>query len=146
MKAKAWRGTNMCFMKANGIEPLQSFTAEQFDDVSGVNAGYIRTARELGIINGTGGNMFEPGRAAKRVEFYQIMKNMLDAGLSAAPDADTGKTSADFPDSADISGWAREATDELVRRGIILGDGGLDAQGGFNVGTLSAVLNRLPTA
>jgi hypothetical protein len=131
------------YLKANGIEPLDKFTVPQFDDVSGINADYIRTARELGVVNGIGGNKFSPDAYANREQFFQIMYNMLQAGISKTPDTDTGKSSDDFADSNKLPDWAKTATDALVSCGIIVGDGGkLQIGENFTVGTMSAVLMR----
>jgi hypothetical protein len=142
----------VAYLKANGIKPISTdkLTVAPFADVSGANADYINTAKQLGIVVGVDDahTQFNPAGVAKRVEFFQIIKNMLDKGLVKTPDVDTGLTVADFSDGAQIATWAIPATNALIKYGLIVGDvkgggGALGAGGEFTVGTLAVILDRV---
>lgn len=134
------------YMKAAAIEPPEVFTAEQFEDVDpfSPNAAYIRAARELGIVNGVGDDKFAPALPAARAHFFQVMYNALQVGLTDAPDTDTGRDAMSFEDAYALPGWVLDAVNELVRRGMISGDGGsLDAGEAFTVGTMCKAVKAL---
>jgi hypothetical protein len=139
------------YLQSLGIVPIaaEELTVAPFIDVSGPNAAYINTAKQLGIVSGVDAarTRFNSTGTAKRVEFFQIIYNMMDKGLVKTPDVDTGLTVGDFSDGAKIAKWAIPATNELVKRGLIVGDakggGALDVGGEFTVGTLAVILDRI---
>jgi hypothetical protein len=140
------------YLQSLGIVPLAAneLTVEPFEDVSGSNAAYINTAKQLGIVVGVNDahTQFNSTGISKRIEFFQIIKNMIDKELVKTPNVDTGLTVADFSDGAQIAAWAIPATNELIKRGLIIGDvkgggGALGIGGEFTVGTLAEILDRI---
>jgi hypothetical protein len=114
------------YLQSLGIKPISAngLTVESFAAVCGANAAYISTAKELGIVAGVDDahTLFDPKSTAKRIHFFQIIKKMMDKGLMKTPDVDTGLTVSDFSDGAQIAAWAIPATNELINRGLIVGD------------------------
>ncbi|GHV36889.1 hypothetical protein FACS18949_16770 [Clostridia bacterium] len=78
-----------------------------------------------------------------REHFFQILCNIYKAKLAAVPEVTINKTVADFADSASVPAWAITATNELIKRGIIKGDGSkLQIGDAFNNATTAAVLAK----
>ncbi|GHV36265.1 hypothetical protein FACS18949_15480 [Clostridia bacterium] len=134
-------------LKVLGIQPYKEFTVGQFSDVGHLTAiqqAYLRTARELGVIGGVGDNKFDPDSPALREHFFQIVNNIYAAKLLATPKAASSKTIADFTDGASVPAWAIAATNELIMRGVIQGDGSkLQIGAAFNNATTAVVLAKL---
>ncbi|GHU36677.1 hypothetical protein FACS1894105_07440 [Clostridia bacterium] len=134
-------------MKALGIQPFTTFKVKQFSDVSHLSAeqqAYLWTARELAVINGVGGDIFDPDSPALREHFFQIVSNIYRVNLAALPEATVSKTAADFADGADVPKWALPAVNKLISRGIIRGDGSkLQIGEAFNNAATAEVLMRL---
>jgi hypothetical protein len=133
-------------IKALGIQPLTSFTVEQFADVSGENAAYIQTARELGIVSGVGNNKFDPESTAQRGEQFQIVYNLIQTKLSTVKNQNTSKTIADFNDADAVPEWLKPALSELLTLGVVQGDGtNLKVKDNFTVGEICVVLQKMAT-
>ncbi|GHU89786.1 hypothetical protein FACS1894202_08570 [Clostridia bacterium] len=134
-------------LKALGVQPLKTFKVKQFSDVSHLSAeqqSYLRTARELGVIAGTGGSEFDPDSPALREHFFQIVSNIYKAKLVAIPEITSKKTIADFADGANVPAWAIAATNELISRGVVQGDGSrLQIGTAFNNATTAVMLAKL---
>jgi hypothetical protein len=134
----------VALLKSLGIEPLDSFKIGQFSDVSGENAAYIRTARQLGISVGVGNNLFAPESASKRGEQFQIAYNLIQAGFSSVESNDSSKKLSDFNDAASVPGWLKPALTELAKLGVVQGDGAnLNVGDNFTVGQACSVLQRM---
>ncbi|GHU89146.1 hypothetical protein FACS1894202_06680 [Clostridia bacterium] len=133
------------YMKLIGITPLAKF-AEPFTDLGGLDAesaAYLNTAKELGYVSGAGGGTFNPGGAADRAQSFVILYNILSV-TNSLPIADTKKTLSDFADGEKLPEWAKAATAELVKRGLITGDGkNLNGGETLTVGQLAQLLYNL---
>ena len=81
---------------------------------------YLGLAKTLGLTEGIGNNMFAPEdfitRQDMAVMLYRILKN-LDKLTSETAE----KSISDFTDAEEISPYAIEAMEQLVRRGILSG-------------------------
>ncbi|MDR2771141.1 MAG: S-layer homology domain-containing protein [Clostridiales Family XIII bacterium] len=136
-------------LKALGVQPSETFTVEQFTDVDPTdpNAAYLRTAKQLGVIDGVNSahTLFEPYRVTTRGEQFQVIMNLIDAGLTTAARSDaTNKTLDDFADAADVPNWLKPAITELIRLGVIKGDGtSLMVKKDFTVGETATLYERL---
>ncbi|GHU36264.1 hypothetical protein FACS1894105_06330 [Clostridia bacterium] len=134
-------------LKALGIQPYTTFRVRQFSDVSHLSEeyqAYLRTARDLAVINGVGGDTFDPDSPALREHFFQILSNIYRTKLIALPKVTVNKTVADFADGANVPKWAVPATNKLISLGIIRGDGStLQIGAAFNNATTAEVLMRL---
>ncbi len=110
-------------MDAYGIEP-DSKPINSFSDVSSTSkyAGYISAAKRLGITSGIGNDKFAPERQLTREEMFTLLHNtfnQLGENLYTNPKL----TIEAFDDSGQVSSWAREELDTLVKGGIITGMG-----------------------
>ncbi len=112
-------------MRAYGISPDKrgDGAAVQFDDAGDTYyTDYLLAARSLGIIAGTGGNLFAPERAITRQEMCVMLYNALKV-LDEVPEETTGKTLADFSDASSAASWAQEALNALIGGGVVKGSG-----------------------
>ena len=110
-------------MRAYGIEPDES-AADNFSDAGDTYyTGYLAAAKRLGISNGVGGNKFAPKQAVSRQQMFTLLYNALKA-IDQPPKGDSGKTLSDFTDSANISSYAQEAVENLVKSGAVSGSNG----------------------
>lgn len=93
-----------------------------FSDVSRAHWAnkYINWASDNGIVNGTGGGKFSPGKMITRQEMAVMLVNYSKAMCVGLPPV-TG--SIDFYDAGSISSFARASVDTCVRAGVIKGDG-----------------------
>jgi len=113
-------------MKALGIRPLTSFTVDQFADIEPnyPGADYLRTAKELGIIQGVSAekNIFEPGRASTRGEQFQIILNLINAGYIKIDSSDTVPLNLeDFDDASSVPNWLKPTMRTLLKLGAVKG-------------------------
>jgi hypothetical protein len=106
-------------LQAFGISPNASFSVAQFDDVNGEYSDYIRTARELGLVEGIGGDSFAPSKTVKYEDLYKVIANCIDNKRVKLPPNVGERSSAIFDDYAEIPVWAQSAIDELISAGAI---------------------------
>lgn len=85
--------------------------------------GYLAAAKALGVSNGVGHNKFQPEQAITRQEMFTLIYNALEI-LEKLPEGNSDKTLSDFTDSGDISSYAKEAMNYLVKNGIVGGSNG----------------------
>ncbi|MDR1668553.1 MAG: S-layer homology domain-containing protein [Oscillospiraceae bacterium] len=111
-------------MKAYGIA-IDRGATENFADVNLQDeyAPYLATGKKMGIIQGTGGNNFEPERQIGRAEMFALLYNVLKAIGEAPPPVAGGKTLSYFADSSEVSVWFREGVEALLQAGMIDGTG-----------------------
>lgn len=77
---------------------------------------YVEQAATLGLMNGSGGGCFDPGRKIRRAEFAQVVANMMGADLSSYG----GSVFADVPAGA----WYAPAVDWIRSYGLMQGADG----------------------
>ncbi|CAM4511327.1 uncharacterized protein YjdB/arabinogalactan endo-1,4-beta-galactosidase [Paenibacillus endophyticus] len=111
-------------MRAYGIAPDVN-GADNFADAGNTwYTGYLSAAKELGISDGVGNNMFAPGKEITRQEMFTLLYNALKL-IGSLPEGSSGKTLSDFVDAGDIAeSWAKDAMTLLVETGTISGSGG----------------------
>ncbi len=118
-------------MRAYDIAPDNNPT-DNFDDAGNTYfSGYLAAAKRLGISQGTGKNMFSPGKEITRQEMFTLLYNALkvidrlpSALSNGKPTGNTGKTLGDFTDANEINSWAKEAFTLLVETGTVVGNNG----------------------
>ena len=122
-------------------EPAVSGTVP-FQDVSTKAYYYdaVRWAAANGIVKGTSATTYAPNQAITREQMVVILyryAQMKKVDVSAQGKLDS------FPDSAKVSGYAKEALAWAVSEGIINGDDGyLKPQGTATRAQVAAVLQR----
>lgn len=101
-----------------------AFPGSSFTDVS-AGAWYapcVEWAAKNEIVNGIGGGKFAPERSVTREQMAVILYNY--AKFIGCGDIVNGTEILRFPDTGDVSDWAKEAMTWAVDKGIISGTGG----------------------
>ena len=83
---------------------------------------YINTARELGLVDGIGNNLFAPDRTITRQDMMTMLYNILLAQGQITPDMELVSLRR-FRDAGQIAPYARLPIASLARAGIIAGSG-----------------------
>ncbi len=86
-------------------------------------AEYVWIGRENDIIPDNYGDQFEPNKAITREEMMYILYKSLEATNRLNTLDDNGDKLAEFVDSDDVSDYAKEASEYLISRDVINGDG-----------------------
>lgn len=108
------------------------------------DSGAVMLLYSKGIINGkdtekaSGKVIFDPNSDITREEAAKILNNLMDVlydpwtGLEEEPWNDTAEF-AEYADSAQISGWAKDFVEKISKRTIMngIGNGRFDPQGGY---------------
>ncbi|MFC5530861.1 endo-1,4-beta-xylanase [Cohnella yongneupensis] len=117
--------------------------ATMFDDVNDSDYYYdaVRIAKQLGIIQGTGDNLFLPDSKISRQDMMVIAARAAKAAGKTLPVADS---LAAFSDAASVSPYARDSVSALVGAGIVQGTNGkLEPQGFLTRAEAAVILKRL---
>ncbi len=114
------------FLRAYGIEPEQNkklYGKENFSDAGNTwYTEYLLAAKNMGITNGTGNNLFAPNREITRQEMFTMLYNGLKV-MGELQGESPAKTTLDFfDDSAQLAKWSKEAAAVLVKEGIVTGN------------------------
>lgn len=95
---------------------IEGRSGDNFSDAGNTwYTGYLAAAKQLGISNGTGNNMFTPEEKITREEIITLIYNYLNDGGSYKDD------SVNFDDADKISEWALDAVKFGVKNGYIKG-------------------------
>lgn len=95
-------------MRAYGISPLPDATDNFADAGDMYYGGYLAAAKQLGITNGVGDNMFKPEQAITRQEMFTLLYNALTV-MDKLPMGESGQTLLDFSDASNVASWAQGA-------------------------------------
>ncbi len=107
--------TMLC--RAYGVEEM---TGDNFDDCGDTwYTGYLAAAKQLGISNGVGDNMFAPEKEITREEMVTLIYNYLKS-VGKAED-EIGEI--EFADKDDISDWAKDGVAFASGKGYVKGKG-----------------------
>lgn len=109
-------------MRAYGIDPVENPTDNFTDAGDSYYTGYLAAAKELGISEGIGDNLFAPESAISRQDAFTLLYRALEV-LGALPANSTGKTISDFSDSSKVADYASAAINSLIGSGIVQGSG-----------------------
>lgn len=110
-------------MLVRSLNLSASGTSSSFSDVK-AGAWYtdsILAAVKAGLVQGSGGGKFEPGREITREEMAIMIANALKGQL---PTIDKTAALAKFTDKSSISSYAQEAVAQLTELGIVNGVAG----------------------
>jgi len=109
-------------MKAYGVEPLDNWT-DNFTDASGEYAGYYAKAKEIGFINGIGGNRIGADIPMTREMLYTMLYN-IESLTGKIQEADISNIDlSGFYDYKELSDWSLKAVRALVKSGRLRVDG-----------------------
>lgn len=142
--AKLTRGEFIVMvMKAYDITPDASANGNFSDAGNTYYTAYLAKAKEAGISDGTGDNLFEPNREITRQEMFTLTYNALKV-MDKLPESTDGKQLSDFSDSNKIAPWAEQAMSLFVRTGTIGGsEGKLLSTGTATRAEMAQVLYKL---
>ena len=106
-----------------GIDPAAYASSSRFSDVPATDyyAPFVEWAASKGIVNGTGANTFEPGRAVTREEMAVIMRRYADKLGYTLPVAREAEI---FADDAKITSSMKDAVQAMQQAGVMNGKGG----------------------
>ncbi|WP_409342006.1 Ig-like domain-containing protein [Paenibacillus sp. MBLB4367] len=123
---------------------LKASFSESFGDVMKGDHYYdaLGTAKQLGIVIGSGANTFKPKEAISRQDLFTIAARALTA---ANVQADAGRAPhVSFADSGKIAEYAVQSVSELAKLGLIEGDGGrLNPEGNATRAETAVFMERL---
>jgi hypothetical protein len=107
-------------LNAYGIIPDATATDNFADAGNTYYTNYLATAKRLGVATGSGDNQFQPEVQITRQELFTLLYRSLVA-LGELPSEKKAVTLSDFGDVGDIAGYAQEALQALVERGVVTG-------------------------
>ncbi len=130
-------------MKAYNIKAGAN-NGENFSDSGNTYyTSYLGKAKELGLANGLGNNLFAPERAITRQEAATLLYGALKALNEVSVDG-VGNGQLDFKDSNTIDSWAKEAMVNLRISGAINGyNGYINPKGNLTRAEMSQMLYNL---
>ena len=113
----AIRRGDFCLMLYRAFQFSTNGTASSFSDVpsSAYYAQAVNVLRSQGIVNGVGGNTFQPNAALSRQDAAVMIQRTLKAANLKADDG-TEANLAQFTDSAQIDSYARGAVSCLAQQ------------------------------
>jgi hypothetical protein len=109
-------------MRALDMAPLAGATDNFSDAGQTYYTDYLAMAKKAAIVQGVGGNRFEPDKSISRQEMFTMLYRAL---LTVGYFSDTAGTAAlaGYEDVGEIAEWAGDAVGALVERGIVNGSG-----------------------
>ena len=122
---------------------ISQYGSASFDDVDGGKyyAPYVEWARQVGIVSGVGGNLFDPDANVTRQDLAVILMRYAEyAGLELP----VKNEYSEFMDDADIANYAKEAIEAFFKAGIIRGypDGSFKPKGTATRAEVASILHR----
>lgn len=109
-------------MNTYGIEPDARITDNFADAGNKYYTAYLATAKRLGLVSGTGNNLFAPEKTISKQDTIVILYNILEK-LGELPSEKTGETLDSFTDANDIAAYAIKAIKFFTEKGIAVEDG-----------------------
>jgi hypothetical protein len=107
-------------MKAYGIVPAGA-AGDNFTDAGNAwYTAYLAKAKELGLSNGDGNNLFHPKDNISRQDMFTLLYRTL-AILGEVPESSGGKTLTDFIDGNSVKAYAKAPMETFVAAGVITG-------------------------
>ena len=88
----------------------------------------VKIAKQLGIVEGTGSNQFNPNRSISRQDMMVIAARAIKAAGKALP---SGGTLSAFSDAGSVAAYAEDSATALVQAGIVEGSSGKLAPNGY---------------
>ena len=99
---------------------IKEMTGDNFADCGDTwYTGYLAAAKQLGISNGVGDNMFAPEKEITREEMVTLIYNYLKSINKVTEEA----AELSFADSNNVSEWAKTAVAYAAENGIVNGKG-----------------------
>ena len=138
-----WRGDLLLLIfRALELQPAAEVTETPFRDVPADSpyAAAVTAAWEMGVVTGEDG-IFRPYDGITREEAFTLLHR---AALAVgARELDAGGSLVMFSDSVSVEPYARNATANLVREGLVQGDGLLRPKDGISRAEAAVLVCRL---
>ncbi len=78
----------------------------------------------MGIVLGTGDNKFNPLEPISRQDIIVIINRTLEiTGKNSKLTTDNSIKISNYNDNGEVASYAKESVDQLIREGIVTGDG-----------------------
>jgi hypothetical protein len=99
---------------------VENYVNCKFSDVEPVSyyAPYVEWARQQGVVQGVGDNLFSPDAVATREQLAVIVSNYVKTQNGKLTPVNAAVT---FTDQSGISSWASDAVSTLQRAGVLSG-------------------------
>jgi hypothetical protein len=107
-------------MKAYGIEPAANTSDNFVDAGSAYYTAYLAKAKELGLANGSGNNLFGPNKNITRQDMFTLLYRTLDL-IGEVPAATGSAALSNFTDANSINAYAKTPMEALVAAGVVTG-------------------------
>jgi hypothetical protein len=122
---------------------ISAYTDSDFSDVESGQyyTAYVEWAKDNGIVNGVGDNLFAPNANVSRQDFAVLLMRYADFAQKQFPST---RQFSVFSDDADIADYAKNAIQTLYNGGIINGVGGdaINPKGPATRAEVAAMLHR----
>lgn len=110
-------------MRAYGIQ-VDAMLSDNFSDAGNTYyTNYLATAKKFGITTGIGNNKFAPEGRITRQDMFTMIYRVLES-LEKLPEQSSNKSIDDYVDAEQISEYANQAINALIKTGIINGSNG----------------------
>lgn len=121
-------------------------SAENFADAGNrYYSAYLLKAKEIGLTQGIGNNLFAPDKPITRQEMFVLLYNILNQ-LDEMPLPEDPNRIMEFQDESSLSAWAKEPTLLLYQSGIIEGSNNqLNPKGTATRAEMAQILYNLLT-
>lgn len=127
-------------MKAYGIEPAKDWS-DNFADASGDYAGYYAKAKEIGFVNGIGGNRIGADIPLTREMLFTMLYN-IEILTGEMQETDISDISlSEFYDYEELSDWSVKAVKALIKSGRLQLRGDLLPKSYVDIEEIEALLN-----
>lgn len=130
-------------MNAYNIAPEENPTNNFSDAGRAYYTGYLAAAKNMGISEGVGNNIFAPNQEITRQEMFTLLYNIL-RDVGELPTGNIGKEISNFADANQIAPWANDSMTLFVSTGTITGnDGKISPMGKTSRAEMAQVLYNL---
>ena len=127
-------------MKAYGIEPAKDWS-DNFADASGDYAGYFAKAKEIGFVNGIGGNRIGADIPLTREMLFTMLYN-IEILTGEMQETDISDISlSEFYDYEELSDWSVKAVKALIKSGRLQLRGDLLPKSYVDIEEIEALFN-----
>ena len=79
---------------------------------------YLAKAKDLGLANGSGDNLFGPNKIITRQDMFTLLYRTLDL-IGEVPDATGSAALSDFRDAGSIKAYAKTPMETFVAAGVV---------------------------
>ena len=131
-------------LRAYGIAPIEKPTENFVDAGNTYYTNYLAAAKKLEITAGIGNNRFAPERTLTREEMCTLLNRALVVVEGTTASTPKNNVLSVFSDKDNISAYAAESMEILVKQGVLTGNAGkIEPKGKTTRAQMAQVLYRL---